>query len=599
MMASLSHWSRSRHGLEVVTPRPGALRTLVLWVMAIAAALYGVAALSAGDWSAPWRMLEFFGGAWMLGIVLILIAVLLLFDHRSNERSVFTSSELITESRVGDWVLHRDRVPLAEVTDVQAVDATGQWRVSWRQHGGGPLLFQLALGMSETDARALSAAVLAWQSAPEATVPVQEDGQREWPRLLLRMFVARLRNALPLAAVGAGLLLIACVWTLRDEQVRVAPVHDALAAGDLVHYRWLVRAPNAEEQALNWSEGVARLELGVRWSAEDGSTRTQWWRSSEDIMLGSLAETRIARIAELIGAPWIELALPAELRPLLTGSSGDLAFAHFPAQVPAGSESQHALLQRFDNPIDLLAALSLARSVDWQIAYARQHPAQATLASLARIEEASVRSLPIWLLLLTAAIGCVPLAAGLGYLIDRLWLRRSIAALCLFTVPWWAPHANPIAGFMGVDAAVGAGMRGVAVALGSEQANAAGYYLEAVAAPAAADPDALLVRWTPQTSAAADVLALLDLERPEPAAQSFESARAALTARASARISALADADLIALIQRWEPEEFGRYGSLRVAYVDGLCAAHADTARSENARRWIESALSNLLICTR
>jgi hypothetical protein len=593
-MTPCSRWSHTRHGLEIDTPRPGALRTLVLWLLIIGAVLYCLAALTAGDWLAPSRAVGFFVGSWMLGILMILIAVLLLFDHRSNERSVFGSSELITESRVGDWVLHRDRVPLAEVAEVQAVDTAGEWQVSWRRRSGGRLPYQLALGMNEADARALAAAVLAWQSAPQATAPLQEGGQRELPRLLLRMFVARLRNALPLAAVGAGLLLIACVWTLRDEQVRVAPVHDALAAGELLQYRWVVRAPNAEERALNWTQGVARLELGVRWRTDDGIARTQWWRSSEDIMLGMLAETRIAG---LIGAPWIELALPTELRPLITGKDGDIAFAYFPAQAPAGDESTHALLRGFDDPIELQAALSLARPVDWQIAYARSNPAQATLASLARIEEASVRGLPTWLLLLAAAIGCAPLWAGLAPLLDGVWLRRGLMLAVLVTVPWWAPYADRIAGYVGVDAAIGAGMRSVAVAAGSEQANAAGYYLEAIPTPPAAT-DAVIVRWTPQTSAAAEVLPLLDLLRPEPAATNFEAARAALTARAAARIATLEDAGLVALIQRWEPEEFGRYAPLRVAYVDGLCAAHTDSGRSDNTRRWIESALSNPVICT-
>jgi hypothetical protein len=418
----------------------------------------------------------------------------------------------------------------------------------------------------------------------------------EWPRLLLAALHGRLAAAIPLAVAGIGVLLLATAWNLRASQVEPAARYDARASGELLRYRWVVREPDAEERALNWTQGQASLELGVRWRAPDGAPREAWWRSGEDVMLSYLADTRLDPLGRLIGLPWVELSLPPAVRPLLGPVDAPPSLAALAGPAPPGMESARALIAPLDDVLSLLAAQAGAIAPDWTIAYRRDDPSQATLAALDRIDAAAVATMPVALLVAVALAGGLLLAGGAGTAFERAWLGWLLALVLMPGVPLWAPHAQAAAAWTGIESGTAELLRDLALRASSESAGEAAFQLVPATAPTAAT-DAPIVRWLATDLPAAPMLGVLGIDRDLPAAGSFEQRYAALIERGAANIAALDDDALVALIQRWHPEEFGRYAALRVPWIDGLCRASVQSQRSSATQRWIEFALGAPAIC--
>jgi hypothetical protein len=324
--------------------------------------------------------------------------------------------------------------------------------------------------------------------------------------------------------------------------------------------------------------------------------RRLWWRSTEALPVDHLAELRFDPVARVVGLPAIELVVPTDAAALMTPPGATPSFAHWPPDAPAGAEAVHAWLAYFDAPLDLVAALRGAVAPDWRVSYRSDDPGAATLLRLATLDAEGARGVPLPLLLVLAALAAGVLLGGVARVVDRPRVAWLIGAAMLLTLPWWSMHGTRIATWFGVAQSMGEGLRALALSVGSARAADARYqFVPVVGEPAAVD--GVVVRWTLRDSGAAAFAATLGLDDPVPEGLDFAQRRTALQDRAAERIAALDDAALVDLIQRWEPEEFGRLASLRVAFVDGVCLAWRQSGRSPDTRRWLAWSLSNPAIC--
>jgi hypothetical protein len=320
-----------------------------------------------------------------------------------------------------------------------------------------------------------------------------------------------------------------------------------------------------------------------------------WQRTPDAVAQGSAVEWRLARLARHLGLPYIEWSLPADAAPLFDPASP--SFADLPAHATPQNARHRDWVADLDQPIDYGAALAIAAPSDWRIAYASQDPTQAQLAVLARTIEAGQRDLPAWLPWLfivgTALPGALCLFIGLGG--GRLALASALAAV--LALPLWAPQAGPLAQAIGVAPAVARVARDVLAIAMPAAAQEAAHLLVPIGAPTERTGD-VVVRWTPDRSAAAPVLDAFGLAQPSARpGLGFEAARAALWDEAAARVAALDDAALVALIRALEDER-ARYAALNVPRVRGLCLARQQDGRSAHARRWIDHGLGNPSVCT-
>lgn len=594
-MAKPASWTRTARGIEIEQPRPGLVRRTLAWAGAGALGLAVVAVATTGEWRAPLWIAGFFLDRGVLAVCVPLLLVLLLLDRGSRERWIAGATTWVHETRIGPLVATRSEAPAPSPSAIEVRAARGgDWRVVHAQAGRPPSVVRLAEGLHEAGALALAQAL---REASHATTPVRAGPlHEEWPRIVLGLLGGRLASAIPIAVAGLGALLLATAWNLRGAQVEPVAAYDAMAEGELLRFRYVVREPDADEQALGWREGVATLELGVRWRTPDGVAREAWWTSGEPVMLSYLMESRLAPLAGLVGLPAVELALPARVRPLLGPADAAPSLLHLPENAPPSLEAAHALVAPLDDMLGLLAARSGASANDWRIAYRQADPAQATLAVLARIDAEAVATMPVALLVAAALVGALLLAGGLAVALDRAGPGAVLALAVMASVPWWAPHARTVAAWSGIEGGTAALLRDLAVRASSERAGEAGYQLQPAARPAD-DPDTVTLRLDPAELPAAPMLPILGLDAEGPAAGDFAQRRDALVARAAAHVAALDDAALVALIQRWQPEEFGRYSALRVPWIEGLCLARTQAARSGNTRRWIDAAIRTPVLC--
>lgn len=593
-----STWSRTPRGLEILTPRPGLVRVLLLAGGAVALLVGGWVGLVAG-FAELGALLAFLFDTPVLALLVPTLVLLLWFDRHSAEWAVFGGSTLVEEERVGRWVLRRSEHPLAAVASVECrPEARGTtWAVGWRRAQGDVLARPLAIGLDEAQAQALARQIQDWLAAPPPTVAVREGGlAQEWPRVVARVVAARLVTALPLAVAAGAAVALAVLWQLREAKYADAAAYDATAEGELLALQWVLSPPTAEDLARGEVQASGDLRLGVRYTAADGVARSLWWRSAEPLPVDALAELRFAPVARLLGLPAIDWVVPREAAALMTPPDGRPSFAHWPAEAPPGAEAVHAWIAGADRPLELLAAVHGAVEPDWRVAYRSEAPEQATLARLAALEAEGARGVPLPVLLLLGAIAAAFLGGGLRPAVRSARAFWILYALLLVSLPAWAAHGARIGAWFGVAQSFDAGLRGLALATGSERAGEARHqFVRIEGEPPAAN--GVVVRWTLAQSGAASVADLLGLAEPLAVDGDFAQRRDALQARASERIAALDDAALVDLVRRWEPEEFGRLANLRVAFVDGVCLAWRQPARSADTRRWLEWSLSNPAIC--
>lgn len=606
---SPAHRTTAAHtprGFEIVEPVPGFLR----FVFIVVALLFAIPTCSMwldGGLGDTASALTYVFGAGTLVAAAIVFAVLLWFDRHSSFLFRFERDQLVRLFRVGPVTVWRSTWSPAKLTGVDALAGRTPPALRLTFADGGSATIPFA-GGSDDEVHAALAHIDAWRAAP-GSAPRARDHQST-PALIAETAVAavvmRLKTAPALLVVGTALLIVGnAVHLMRHpEQALVEQTpYDATAAGELIRYRVIVRAPNAEERALHHTDGKAWIEIGVRWAEAAGTAHTQWWRTHEDVDLWSLSHLRLWPTARSIGLPWLEFQIPEDAAPAWRNSTGQLDWTEIDTR-PNGDDAvlsaQRDLVRFADQPIENLALLHFAAAPDWTIAYTRNDPASAMLKRWVDAERQAQREVP-----LAALIPLLGLGAFVAVIGGALWLfgsRRGLGALAMIALvasaPWWAAHSARIPVWLGLDADLASSIVALfrtAAPLSARQHE----YLVPLAEPTPERPD-LLLRWTPASARSAELLGRLGLTTTplevDPVDfgrkdhdDALKLATGALLAPVHRRILAWSDAELVDFLKPLHDGRHDRFNAILVVMPD--CALAAQTERSPNTREWINAVL--------
>ena len=593
-------------GFEIVEPVPGFLR----FVFIVAVLLLAIPTCSMwldGGLGDTASAIAYVFGARTLIVAGVLFAVLLWFDRHGSLLYRFERDRLVRLYRVGPVTIWRSTWPPSTLTSVDAL--VGRTPPGLRLNHVGKQRSTIGfVGGSDNDVQAALAQIEAWRANP-ASAPRAREHQST-PALIAETAVAsvlvRLKTAPALLVVGTALLVVGNAVHLLQDPTQALVEHtpyDATAPGELLRYRVIVRAPNAEERALHHSDGKAWIELGVRWQDEAGAAHEQWWRSADEVDLWSLPELRLWPTARSIGLPWLEFQIPEEAAPAWRNSAGQLDWTEIDTR-PSGDDetlkAQRDLVRFADQPIDHLALLHFAIAPDWTIAYTRGDPASAMLKRWADGERQASREVPFTALIpLLAMGGFVAVIAGAIWLFGgRILLGATLMIGLLAASPWWAAHSARIPLWLGFDTDLASAV--VALFRTTAPLSARQHeYLVPLAAPTPDRAD-LLLRWTPRTARSAELLQRLGLAEPELAADpvdfghkdhddALKLATDALLAPVHRRILAWSDAELVEFLRPLHEGRHDRFNAILVVMPD--CALAAQKERSQNTQEWITAVL--------
>lgn len=593
-------------GFEIVELVPGFLR----FVFLVALLLFAIPTCSMwmdgalGDTASA---LAYVFGAGTLVAAALLFAVLLWFDRHSSFLFRFERDRLVRLFRVGPVTVWRSIWSPTQLAGVDVLAGRAPPALRLRFVDGGSATIPFA-GGSDDAVHAAFAHVEAWRANPGSAPRAREH--QSMPTLLAETAVAgvlmRLKTAPALLVVGTALLVVGNAVHLMRNPVQALVEHtpyDATSAGELIRYRILVRPPNAEERALNHSDGKAWIELGVRWRDEAGTARERWWRTDEDVDLWSLPSLRLWPIARAIGLPWIEFQIPESAAPAWRNAAGELDWREIDTR-PTGEDAflaaQRDLVRFGDQPIEHLAALAFAAAPDWTIAYRRGDPDSAMLKRWADAERAANREIP-W----GALIPLLVLGAFVAVATGALWLaggRVALGAVVMLAVvassPWWAAQSTRIPAWLGLDENLASSILAffrTTAPLSMRQHE----YLVPLAEPTPERID-LVLRWTPQRARAGELLHRLGLAEPAIAVDAadfgqtdhhdaLERAKQAVLAPMHRRVLAWSDEELVDFLGRLHEGRHDRFNALLIVMPD--CALAAQSERSRNAREWIAAVL--------
>ncbi|HWT15955.1 MAG TPA: hypothetical protein VN581_09240 [Patescibacteria group bacterium] len=593
-------------GFEIVEPAPGFLRFVLIATILLFAvptcSMWMDGAL--GDTASA---LAYVFGAGSLIAGVVLFAVLLWFDRHSSFLFRFERGRLVRLFRVGPVTIWRSEWQPAAVIGCEALIGHTPPALRLKFAGAKGATIPFADG-SDDEVRTAHAHIEAWRADPSLAPSAREH--LSTTTLIAETAVAgvlmRLKTAPALLVVGTALLIVGnAVHLLRNPTqslVENTP-YDTTAPGELIRYRILVRAPNAEERALNHSDGKAWIEIGVRWRDDSGASHEHWWRSSEDVDLWMLPESRLWPLARSIGLPWLEFQIPAEAAPAWRNAQGRLDWTEIDAR-PSGDDetlaSQRNLVRSADQPIDHLAVLHFAITPDWTMAYTRGDPSSAVLKRWADAERRAHREVPMAALIPLLVVGAfVAVIAGALWLFGRrIALGAAVMIAIVAASPWWAAQSTRIPQWLGLDADLASSIVALfrtAAPLSARQHE----YLVPLAAPTPERTE-LLMRWTPEGARAAELLQRLGLADPELVVDpvdfghkdhddALNAATAALLAPVHRRILAWSDAELVDFLK---PLHEGRHDRFNV--ILGLmpgCLLAAQSERSQNTREWIAAVL--------
>ena len=593
-------------GFEIVEPVPGFLRFLSI----VALLLLAIPTCSMwldGGLDDTAKAVTYVFGARTLIAAATLFAVLLWFDRHGSLLYRFECDQMVRLYRIGSVTIWRSTWQPSAVTGAEALVARMppglRLNYSGKQHS--TISF---VGGSDGEVHAALAQIEAWRANPSAAPRAREH--QSAPALIAETAAAsvlmRLRLAPALLVVAIALVVVGNgVHLLRSpEQALVEQTpYDATAAGELIRYRILVRAPNAEERALHHSDGKAWIELVVRWQDDSGGSHENWWRSSEDVDLWMLPESRLWPLARSIGLPWLEFQIPAEAAPAWRNANGQLDWTEIDTRPSSDDKtlaSQRDLVRAADQPIDHLAVLQFAAAPDWTMAYKHGDPSSAMLKRWADAERQAQREVPLAALIPLLVMGAfVAVIAGALWLFGgRIGLGAVVMTALVAASPWWAAHSARIPQWLGFDTDLASAVVIVfrsAAPLSARQHE----YLVPLATPTPERPD-LLLRWTPQSARAAELLQRLGLTDAELAAdpvdfghkdhdRALKLATAALLAPVHRRILAWSDAELVDFLGVLHEGRHDRFNAILVVMPD--CALAAQTERSQNTREWITAVL--------
>ena len=593
-------------GFEIIEPVPGFLRFLFLVALALLAIPTFFMWIDGGLEDTTSAITYVFGTRTLIAAA-VLFAVLLWFDRHGSLLYRFERERLTRLYRVGAVTIWRSAWKPSAVDGVDAIVGRTPpgLRIRYSDRQSSTISF---IGASDDEVHSACLQIEAWRANP-ALAPCAREHQ-SMPALLAETVAAsvlmRLKTAPALLVVGTALLIVGNAVHLLQNPTQTLverPPYDATAPGELLRYRIIVRAPNAEERALNHSDGKAWVEVGVRWHDGNGASHEQWWRSSEDVDLWSLPELRLWPLARSIGLPGLEFQIPEEAAPAWRNAQGQLDWTEIDKRPDEDDETwkaQRDLVRSGDQPIDHLAVLHFAIAPDWTIAYTRDDPSAAMLKRWVDAEQQAHREVP-WAALIPLLVmgGFIAVIAGASWLFGG---RMAVGAMVMIGVlaasPWWAAQSARIPHWLGLDADLASTIIALfrtAAPLSARQHE----YLVPLAAPTPERPD-LLLRWTPQGARSAELLQRLGLADAELAADpvdfgqkahddALNAATAAILAPVHRRILAWSDAELVDFLKPLHDGRHDRFNAILGIMPD--CALAAQTERSENTRAWITAVL--------
>jgi hypothetical protein len=593
-------------GFEIVEPVPGLLR----FGFIVALLLFAIPTCSMwldGGLGDTASAIAYVFGTRTLIVAAVLFAVLLWFDRHSSLLYRFERDRLVRLYRVGPVTIWRSAWPPSALIGVAAITARTPpgLRLNYNDNQGSTIS---VVGGNDGDVQTALTQIDLWRANP-ALAPRAREHQTTLA-LIAETAVAsvlmRLKTAPALLVVGTALLIVGnAVHLLRNPTQAVvehAP-YDATAAGELLRYRVIVRAPNAEERALHHSDGKAWIEIGVRWTDDAGAVHTQWWRTHEDVDLWSLPSLRLWPTAHSIGLPWLEFQMPEEAAPAWRNAAGQLDWTEIDMR-PSGDDetltAQRDLVRFGDQPIENLALLHFAASPDWTIAYASGNPATAMLKRWADSERQASREIPWAALISLLVVGaCVAIIAGALWLFGgRIGLGVAVMLALVASSPWWAAQSARIPQWLGFDTDLANAVVTLfrtAAPLSARQHE----YLIPLAAPTPERRD-LLLRWTPQGARSAELLQRLGLADAELVADpvdfgqtdhddALKLATNAILAPVHRRVLAWSDEQLVDFLKPLHDGRHDRFNAILV--VMPACALAAQQERSKNTQEWIAAVL--------
>lgn len=593
-------------GFEISEPVPGLLRFLFLVALVLCAILAFFMWIDGGlaDTAAAVRYV--FGTRTLIAAA-VLCALLLWFDRHSSLLYRFERDRLMRLHRVGAVTIWRRTWSAAAVTAAEALLGGTPPGLRLKFSGGKSATISFIGGTVQTVTDAC-AQIEFWRTNP--TVAPRAREHMSMPALVAETVVAsvlmRLKTAPALLVVGTALLIVGNGVHLLQSPTQALvenTTYDATAAGELLRYRVIVRAPNDAERALNHSDGKAWVEVGVRWRDETGASHDQWWRSDEDVDLWSLPELRLWPLARSIGLPWLEFQIPEEAAAAWRNGQGQLDWSEIDTRPSGDNEAlkaQRDLVRFADQPLENIAVLQFAITPDWTIAYTRGDPSSAMLKRWADAEQQAGREVP-----LAAVIALLFVGAFVAVICGALWLfgsRVAPGALVMLGLvaasPWWAAQSTRIPHWLGLDADLASSIVAVfrtAAPLSARQHE----YLVPLAAPTPERAD-LLLRWTADRARSAKLLQRLALTGGEVAVDAVDFGHkdhdAALAAATDAvlapvhrRILAWSDQELLDFLEPLHEGRHDRFNAILIAMPD--CALVAQSERTQNTREWIAAVL--------
>jgi hypothetical protein len=591
-------------GLEITIATPGAMAgvlsaLLIIFLVVGMFAFFIFHEMAVTGEEPLWLELVdlLFGRIWSL-LAVVLLIVLLLFDRYSNEHYIFGRETLERHFRIGRIILNDDDRPLKRIVEPRAeeIDSrSGGYGVTWRVNDRLPFRDEMVRGypISKREAEAVVEKISAWLAAPGElpveTIP-EESPLAALAERTVSIIASRLILAIPLLMGVAGLLVLSAIWRHYDWKqaaAGLAPGYDRVVAGELVSYRWVVDGHD------RYSAKV-RPYLVLSYVPDDGQQRRLTLTTQRSYELYELSGNVITAFSDLIGVPHVEFELPA--RAALVGGTRAREEAWPPVDPQDDQEwiddRFSGILRELDRPLDWLYAWWRAPEPDWRVAYSSSAPERAMPLRWQEAERLTLASISPSAFVIVGGVALLAIFATLPRIVARSrrrrWIGRLVVVAVVIATPWWSPLAERLPSALGVSERL---IDGIADLIRLHASDYESDYALMVRAPARSDrKEAVLLRWTPEGSAAREALATLGLM---PGVQmpgaSFDEAIEQVVERAGRRLDRMSDEALLAFTRRYraaEPPFQGGY-LLDGVILPSICSSARHQTRDPETRQLI------------
>jgi hypothetical protein len=590
-------------GLEITVRTPGAMMgvlsaLLIIFLVVGMFAMFIFDSVGVAGEEPIWLELVdlLFGRVWSL-LAVVLVIVLLLFDRYSNEHYIFGRDTLERHFRIGRVILNDDDRPLKRIVDprVEALASrSGGYGVTWRVKDRLPFRDEMVRGypISKREAEAVVEKISAWLAAP-GELPIEATPE-ESPLAAMTerassIIATRVILAIPLLIGVGGLLLLSAIWRhyeWKQAATELAPGFDRVAPGELVSYRWVVEGNNRHFARV-------RPYLVVAYTPDDGQQRLLTLTTQRSYQLYELSGNVVPAFAGLVGVPYVEFELPP--RAALVGGTRAREEAWPPVDPPNDQEwlddEFSAILRELDRPLDWLYAWWTAPEPDWRLAYSSSAPERAMPLRWQEAERLALASISPTAFTMVGGLALLAIFATLPRIVARSrrrrWIGRLVVLALIIATPWWSPLAERVPSALGVSERL---IDGVADLVRLHAAEYESDHALMVRAPARTErKDAVLVRWTPEGSAAREAIATLGLVQELPSrGVDWDQAIEQVVERAGRRLDRMSDKALLDFTRRYRSAEPPFQGDmLDPVILPSICSSARHETRDPETRQLI------------